>query len=203
MDRDYLTLRDGTKISADLLPRDVAVWHCQTRAELFYASADGTPRHWRNPDGTTNVPDYVHEIDGNLLVRGGASLLWEYARGNGSTASTAAKKYINATAAIGVGNSTAAATNIQTALQGGSQSLKALTGGYPTHTTGSTAATVADIVYKSTWGSAEGNFTWNEWGLFNKASTSNRRMVNRKVQAAMLTKSTAATATMTVTLSLA
>lgn len=203
-DLDFITLRDGTQISANLLPRDVAVWHCHTRTEAFYAAPDGTPRHWKNPDGSRNVPDYVQEVEGNLLVRGGASIMWECLKGSGTTASTAAKKYFNATAAIGVGNSTAAAANTQTALQGGSKTTKALTGGYPTHTTGSTAATVVDIVYKSTFGTADANFTWNEWGLFNKTTaTANARMLNRKVQAAMLTKSTAATATMTITLSLA
>lgn len=142
------------------------------------------------------------EHSGNLLMRGGASLLWEYLKGSGSTASTAAKKYFNATAALGVGNSTAAAAATQTALQGGSQSLKALTGGFPTHTTGSTAATVADIVYKSTWGTGEGNFAWQEFGLFNKATTGNRRMFNRKVQS-FGTKTTAASWTLTVTYSAA
>ena len=170
--------------------REDLVWKCHYRAELRYGPDIQTP------------PYHVVEGVGNLLVRGGASLMWEYAKGSGTTASTAAKKYLNATAALGVGNSTAAATNIQTALQGGSQLLKALTGGFPTHTTGSTAATVVDIVYKSTFGVSEGNFTWNEFGLFSKATTANRRMVTRKVQN-LLTKTTAASATLTVTLSLA
>lgn len=142
------------------------------------------------------------EHTGNLLMRGGASLLWECLKGSGSTASTAAKKYFNATAALGVGNSTVAAAATQTALQGGSQSLKALASSFPTHTTGSTAATVADIVYKSTWGTGEGNFAWQEFGLFNKATTANRRMFNRKVQS-FGTKTTAASWTLTVTYSAA
>ena len=204
MKQDAITLRDGTVIASDLLPRDLITWHCQTRAELFYNAPDGTPRHWKNPDGSRNTPDHVVEVEGNLLVRGGGSLIWECLKGSGTTASTAAKKYFNATAAIGVGNSTTAAAATQTALQGGSKTTKALTGGYPTHTTGSTAATVVDIVYKSTFGTADANFTWNEWGLFNKTTgTANARMLNRKVQAGMITKSTAATATMTITLSLA
>lgn len=176
--------------------RDGLPWQVKTRAELFYG------RHWKNPDGSTNRPDYVAESTGNILVRGGASILWECFKGSGSTATSSAKKYFNGTAAIGVGNSTAAATNIQQALQGGSQLLKALTGGFPTHTTGSTAATVVDIVYKSTFGLTEANFAWQEWGVFNKATTQQRRMLNRKVQA-LLTKTSAASATLTVTLSLA
>lgn len=195
-DRDAGHVGDHAQAGVGLVARQDLVWKAYTRAELFYGRA------WKNPDGTTNRPDYAVEQAGNLLLRGGASLVWECLRGAGTTASTAAKKYYNATAAIGVGNSTAAAAATQTALQGGSQSFKALTGGFPTHTTGSTAATVADIVYKSTWGLSEGNFAWQEWGLANKASTTNRRLLNRKQQA-LLTKTSAATATLTITLSLA
>ena len=175
---------------------DRPLWKVKARAELFFR------KQWKNADGSTNQPDQYVESTGNILVRGGASVMWETLKGSGSTASTAAKKYFNATAALGVGNSTAAAAATQIALQGGSQSLKALTGGFPTHTTGSTAVTVANIVYKSTWGLTEGNFAWNEWALFNKATTTQRRMLNRKVQA-LLTKTSAATATLTVTLTLA
>lgn len=194
--RDTAKLNEQASAGVGVETHDLVQWHCKARAELYYG------KDWKNPDGTTNQPDYVRESFGNILVRGGASIIWECLKGSGSTASTAAKKYFNATAALGVGNSTAAATATQTALQGGSQSLKALTGGFPTHTTGSTAATVVDIVYKSTWGASEGNFAWNEFGLFNKASTANRRMLNRKQQA-LITKTSAATATLTVTYSLA
>jgi hypothetical protein len=194
--RDIQRLTDTAEAEIGVQTRQDVTWKVRTRAELYYH------KHWKNPDGSLNAPDFVTESTGNLLVRGGASVIWECLKGSGSTASTAAKKYFNATAAIGVGNSTAAAAATQVALQGGSQSLKALTGGFPTHTTGSTAAGVVDIVYKSTWGLTEGNFAWNEWGVFNKATTTQRRMLNRKVQA-LLTKTSAASATLTVTLSLA
>lgn len=147
-------------------------------------------------------PYEVIDSTGNLALRGGASVMWEALRGAGSTASTSAKKYFNGTAAIGVGNSTAAAAATQTALQGGSQLYKALTGGYPTHTTGSTAATVADIVYRSTYGPTEANFAWQEWALANKATTTQRRLLNRKVQS-LGTKTSAASWTFTITLTLA
>jgi hypothetical protein len=195
--RDFVTLNDGSQVDANLLPHDLVCWRAKARADLYYEG-----RHWKNPDGTTNRPDYTVESTGNLLLRGGGSLMWEYAKGSGSTASTAAKKYVNATAALAIGNSTVAAAATQTALQGGSQLYKALTGGFPTHTTGSTAATVVDIVFKTTYGTTQGNFAWNEFGLANKATTTQRRLLTRKVQA-LLTKTTAATATLTVTISLA
>src|SRR5687768_7731628 len=99
--RDPLRLTDRADVAVLPAARDDVTWKVRTRAELFYG------KHWKNPDGTTNRPDHVAESTGNLLVRGGASLLWEYMRGNGSTATTSAKKYFNATAALGVGNSTA------------------------------------------------------------------------------------------------
>lgn len=200
--KDYLTLKDGTKVDIDLMPHDVVFWKCKTKAELFHQYGPNQPKHWKNADGSVNAPDEVHEWEGNLLLRGGASLMWEYAKGSGSTASTSAKKYINATAALAVGNSTAAAAATQTALQGGSQLYKALSASFPTHTTGSTAATVADMVFKTTYTTTQANFAWNEFGVANKATTTNRRLLTRKVQA-LITKTTAATASLTVTLSLA
>jgi len=198
MSRDPLRLQESAVAGVETQTKQDVTWKVRTRAELYHH------KHWKNSDGSYNAPDYVVESTGNMLVRGGASIIWECLKGSGSTASTSAKKYFNATAALGVGNSTAAATNIQTALQAASsrQLLKALTGGFPTHTTGSSAATVADIVYKSTYGLTEANWAWQEWGLFNKAGTTQRRMLNRKVQS-LLTKTSAASATLTVTLSLA
>lgn len=194
---EFLTLRDGARVDVNLLPTDLVCWHARWRAELF--EGDG----WTS-QGTRKAPFRAVDLEGNMLVRGGASLLWEYAIGNGSTAAANAKKYINATAALGVGNSSAAAANTQLALQAASsrQLVKALTGGFPTHTTGSTAATVADVVFKSTFGVTEANFAWIEFGLFNKATTSARRMLTRKVQS-LLTKTSAASATLTLTVSLA
>src|SRR5687768_2965387 len=116
--------------------REDVTWKTHAVLEVFPGSGYST-------SGERLAPILRKEIDTNMLVRGGASLMWEYAKGSGSTASTAAKKYINATCALGVGNSTVAAAATQTALQGASQLLKAMTAGFPTHTTGSTAATVA------------------------------------------------------------
>lgn len=193
---EYLALKDGTRIDADLLPADLVVWHAQWRAELF--EGDG----W-HADGTRKSPFQTVDLDGNLLVYGGASLMWEYAMGNGSTAIASAKKYVNATGALGVGNSTAAAVNTQKVLSGGSQLVKAFTGGFPTHTTGSTIAAASQYVCKSTFGLTEANYQWGEVGLFNKAATTaSQRMLTRKV-GVLLTKTSAASATLTLTLTLA
>lgn len=174
----------GARVSEAWGPR----WHCHTKAELF---RPGEPQ-----------PYLVKEIEGNQLLAGGASLLWECLIGNGTTASTA-RKYFNATAALGVSTSLTAASSFQTNLLGTNKKYKALSAAYPTHTTGSTASTAAKVVFKSTFTTTEGNFAWNEWGVFNTATTgANQRMLNRKV-GALITKTTAATASLTVTLSLA
>lgn len=190
---DFLSLKDGSRIDVDALPTDLVCWRAQWKAELWDASG------WKSGKPPLKTVD----LDGNLLVYGGASLMWEYAMGNGSTAAASAKKYVNATAALGVGNSTAAAANTQKVLSGGSQLVKALTGGFPTHTTGSTVAAAAQIVYKSTFALTEANYSWGEVGLFNKAATTaSQRMLTRKV-GVLLTKTSAATATLTLTLTLA
>ena len=190
---DYLTLKDGNRVDVDTLPTDLICWRAKWTAELW--DADG----WKSG----KPPLKKVERDGNLLVLGGASLMWEYAIGNGSTAAASAKKYVNATAALGIGNSTAAAANTQKVLSGGSQLIKAITGGFPTHTTGSTVAAAAQVVYKSTFGLTEANYQWGEYGLFNKsATTASQRMLTRKV-GVLLTKTSAASATLTLTLTLA
>jgi hypothetical protein len=190
---EFLALKDGSRVDVDLLPSDLVVWRAKWRAELW--DKDG----WKSGKPPLKTVD----LDGNLLVYGGASLMWEYAMGNGSTSISSAKKYVNATGALGVGNSTAAAVNTQKVLSGGSQLVKAFTGGFPTHTTGSTVAAAAQYVAKSTFGLTEANFQWGECALFNKAATTaSQRMLTRKV-GVLLTKTSAASATLTLTLTLA
>ena len=71
--------------------------------------------------------------------------------------------------------------------------------GYPSHTDG-TGSGAEQCQWKAQWGTADGNFAWEEWGLFN-ASTGGR-MLNRKVES-LGTKASGSVWTLTVTLSLA
>lgn len=119
-------------------------------------------------------PFEVLEVDGNLLMYGGASALWERLIGTSITA------FDNTNAHLGVGDSSTAAAATQTDLQAASNKLrKAMDTSYPTHTDGTAASSNAEITFRSTFGSSDANFAWNEWGIFN-ASTSGR-MLNRKV----------------------
>ncbi|MEB3367403.1 hypothetical protein [Saccharopolyspora mangrovi] len=137
----------------------------------------------------------VIDREGNLLVIGGASALWQRLIGTGVTA------FDNTNAHLGVGDSTTAAADSQTDLQAASNKLrKAMDATYPQHTDSTSAAGAKSITYRSTYASGDANFAWQEWGLFNASSTG--RMLNRKVES-LGTKASGSTWTLTVTLSLA
>ena len=88
--------------------------------------------------------------------------------------------YDNAAATIGVGDSATAAAATQTDLQAATnKTYKAMETGYPTSTT-------QKATFKSSFGSADANYAWNEWVI--KQSTS-AICLNRKVES-LGTKST-------------
>ena len=81
--------------------------------------------------------------------------------------------YNNANAYIGVGNGTTAFSADQTDLQGVSKLRKAMDAGYPTRATNT-------LTFKATFGTADANWAWNEWGIFNAATGGT--MHNREVE---------------------
>lgn len=104
---------------------------------------------------------------------------------------SAVTAFNNANAHIGVGDSSTAFAATQTDLQAATnKTRKAMDATYP-----SGAANV--ITFRSTFGTADANFAWNEWGVFN-ASTGGT-MMNRKVEA-LGTKTNTQTWQFTVTL---
>lgn len=148
-------------------------------------------------------PFEVVEHEGNLLMYGGASVQWQTLIGNGTATAGQALTYFNNTqAAIGVGDSTTAAAATQTDLQASTNKLrKAMDATYPSHTDGTSSGS-ASIVFRSTFGSAEANWAWQEWGVFNSSTAATGRMLNRKIDANG-TKASGASWQMTATLSLA
>lgn len=141
-------------------------------------------------------PYEVIEREGNLLTIGGASALWELLIGSGAVSA-----FSNANAAIGVGDSTTAAADTQTDLQAATNKLrKAMDATFPTHTDSTGTAGSKSIQFKSTFGTSDANFAWQEWAVFNNVAAG--RMLNRKVES-LGTKTSAATWTLTITLSLA
>ncbi len=136
------------------------------------------------------------EREGNLLTIGGVSALFEQLIGSGAVGA-----FNNANAYIGVGDSTTAAADTQTDLQAAANKLrKPMDATYPQHTDSTSAAGAKSLTFKSTFGTADANWHWQEWGIFNAAAGG--RMLNRKVED-LGTKVSSATWALTVTVSLA
>jgi hypothetical protein len=172
---------------------DGQMWRCHTKVERFHG------------DSTDPADLYdVQEVDGNLLVIGGASIQWQTLIGNGTTTADQELTYFNnARAAIGVGDSSTAAADTQTNLQAATNKLrKAMDATYPLHTDTEGTAGSKSIVFRSTFATGDANWVWNEWGLFNSITDGVGRMLNRKVES-LGTKTSAATWVLTITLSLA
>ena len=108
-----------------------------------------------------------------------------------ATVGAAVTAFNNANSYIGVGDSTTAHAVSQTDLQAATNKFrKAMDATYPSG--GSNVLT-----FRSTFGTSDANFAWNEWGVFNAASGGT--MLNRKVEA-LGTKTNTQTWQFTVTL---
>lgn len=109
------------------------------------------------------------------LPNSGRNLIAGAIVGAAYTAFNAANAY------LGVGDSSTAFAASQTDLQASSNKLrKAMDATFPTQSTNI-------LTFQATYGSAEANFAWNEWGVFNASSSGT--MLNRKVES-LGTKST-------------
>ena len=190
-------LNEHSAIAVQLPAHDAIRWRAQWKVEKRFG--DWTPE--QIDAGLAPAPYETIEREGNLLMYGGTSCLWECLIGNGTATGGQTLTYFNnGNAYIGVGDSNTAAAATQTDLQAATNKLrKAMDTSYPTHTDG-TASGNASIVYRSTFGSSDANFAWAEWGLFN--GSSGGRMLNRKVESNG-TKSSGSTWTFTITLSIA
>jgi hypothetical protein len=187
---------------------DNQFWHCHTvldkyEGEIDYALPKFNGKAVR-PDGLIVEAFDSIEVEGNLLVIGGASVQWQTLIGNGTgTAGQALTFYNNANAAIGVGDSNTAAADTQTNLSAATNKLrKAMDATYPLHTDSTGTAGSKSITLRSTFGTSDANWVWNEWGVFNSATDGTGRMLNRKVES-LGTKTSSATWVLTITLSLA
>lgn len=107
--------------------------------------------------------------------------------GGGGTA------FNNANSYIGVGDSSTAHAFTQTDLQAATNKLrKAMDATYP-QVSGNV------LTFRSTFGTSDANFAWNEWGVFNASSSGT--MMNRKVES-LGTKTSAQSWQITVTITL-
>lgn len=149
-------------------------WSCKTRIEKYHNDED-----YKN-----NKPYDIIDIKGNTALINGLKLLWNLAIGNGDDTN----KYFfsSSNACIGVGNSSASANSAQTGLLGSSRYYKPMdqsTGIIYPYITNNT------VTFRAKFGSTEGNFTWNEWGVINgnpmspgQRDESTMVQLNRKVE---------------------
>lgn len=200
MNQDNTRMAEGGTVGGSLSQCEHIHWNVKGQLDKYWAGAADVRA------GTVEPYETVHTT-GNVLLRGGADLLWLGLKA-GLTATTGAKNtYLNnAEAVIFVGNSNTAAVNTQVDLQASSSRrfAKGMEATYPLHTTGDGSTAALNIAFRSVFSTAQGNFAWEEWGIGNSTKSTAPyagRLLNRKVQS-LGTKSTAATWTFTVTLSL-
>ena len=180
-------------VNARLMGTDGSVWRCHYRVD----------KRWLDWDDSHRPGDY-ETIDGigNTLLNGGADVIWErLITLNPTTSSTGVVlgAFSSGTSRIGIGTSTVAAAASQTDLQSTTKIYDGMESGYPAHTTGTSTA-ARSVQFQALLTTAQANFAWNEWGVFNSTSAS-RRMLNR-AQQSLGTKTSAAQWTFTVTLTL-
>lgn len=158
--------------------REQAQWRVKTVVEKWASEAD-------HRLGLS--PYEVVEREGNLLLNEGIALLLDLLIGAGGTV------YSNANARVGVGNSNAAAAASQTGLQGASKAYRPMEATYPSRS-GQT------LTWRGLFGSADGNFAWEEWTIVNAADDTGTNL-NRKVES-LGTKAAGAVWQMTVSVTI-
>lgn len=174
---------------------DAITWKCKWSVATY--AGDWTAEQI---DSGAVLPVMVEHYEDNLLMYGGVSNIWQCLIGNGTaTAAQTLTYFNNGNAHIAVGDSSTAEAATQTDLQAASNKLrKAMDATYPSHTDGTTSG-AATVTFRSTFGTSDANWAWNEWGIFN--GSSGGRMLNRKV-ASLGTKTSAETKQVTVTITL-
>jgi hypothetical protein len=103
-------------------------------------------------------PYEVKQDEGNLGLNEGIAELWDLACGLGSPTT-----YSNANAQTGVGDSSASEAATQTDLQGTNKTYKGMDTGYPSRSN-------QTVSFKSTYGSDDANYAWNEFIVRNGAT---------------------------------
>ena len=135
-------------------------------------------------------PDEVLVVEGNLLLNAGITRLLNLLVGAGGQAFDATH------CRVAVGDSSTAASASQTDLQAATNKYYKLVDSV--NVSGQTVTIVA------TYGSSQGNFAWNEWGIdvgTADGSTVTTPMLNRKV-ASLGTKASGSTWVITVTITI-
>lgn len=188
---DRSQLVEHQSVGAGLRAGEGLKWHAQWQVKKY-----------RSPSADVLAgrvtPDEVITGEGNLAMNGGVDVIWKrLITLKPSTGLASVTSAFSTKAALAVGNSSATSTASQTDIQAASgatnRARRVMDSAFPSHTTG-TSTTARSASFQVTFTTAQANFAWKEWGLFNTTSTSAGafRMLNRKV-AALGTKTSAAT----------
>lgn len=165
-------------------------WNCKFRLEKRVGDIDA----YSSIEGRKAFLEVVKPyevIDGedNCLLNTGIDEMWDLVTG---VVSGATHIFDNAAATIGVGDSATAAAATQTDLQAASnKTYKGMEATFPTSTT-------QKVTLKSSFGSSDANYVWNEWVVKHATSA---KCLNRKVSA-MGTKVAGTTWTLEITITL-
>lgn len=156
--------------------QELANWLCRYRLSKYHQDIE--PYRGREDEFHQLFEPYeVIEGEGNCLLNSGIDEIWDLVT---DAVSGADHIFDNTHAQIGVGDSNTAAEATQTDLQAvTNKTYKAMEAGCPTSTS-------QKATFKSSFGSSEANYAWEEWVV--KQSTS-AICLNRKVES-LGTKST-------------
>ncbi|MEA1957607.1 MAG: hypothetical protein U9N01_04550 [Euryarchaeota archaeon] len=168
---------------------DVGQWKCNYVLEKRVGDIDACKNVDERLAFLRTEPYEKLEGEDNCLLNSGINEIWDLVTG---VVSGASHIFDNTHAQIGVGDSSAAANATQTDLQAAvNKTYKGMEATFPTSTT-------QKATFKSSFGSSEANYEWNEWVVKQSTST---KCINRKVDA-MGTKASGSTWTLEVTITL-
>ena len=196
MNGDGTKMKEGAGLGVAFQVSEIPGWYCITEVSERYVADDPVTG---NKAGA--IVDHEPAV-GNLLMNGGASVLFQRLITKNPTTATggvlAGYSTDNAMLAVSTDNTAAAVT--QNTLIATTNHYGSMEAGYPSHTDGTASTTSREVQFRMIATTSEANNAWNSWGVFN-GSSAGSRMLNRKVQS-LGTKTSAAQWTLTVTLGL-
>ena len=173
-----------------MIKKEVGHWKCKFKLEKRHGDINAYGSELGRATFLEVVEPYeIIEGEDNCLLNSGIDEIWDLVTG---VVTGADHIFDNTAAQIGVGDSATAADATQTDLQAAvNKAYEGMEGGFPT-------STAQKITCKSSFGSADANYVWNEWVV--KQATS-AKCINRKV-ASMGTKASGSTWTLEITITL-
>lgn len=157
-------------MSSREMATDRVSWHAQWAIHKYKDPSGEIEKALRAGADVLDYDPYaVDTIESNLALNEGLQLLIDLIAGTGSGTA-----WNNASAYLGVGESSTAASASQTGLQGSTKTYIAMDATYPQRSS-------QTCTWRSTFGSADANINWYEYTVVN-ASTDAGVNLNRKVE---------------------